>query len=101
MLRVTLKMNVRPGCEDAFIQAWQAVANYTRHVPGNLRQSLQRDLSEGTQFTITSDWQDRASFTAYERSPEQDAITASLRDLRLSTQMSITDLLLHIDREEV
>src|SRR5260221_10588171 len=101
MLRATLTMKVRPGCEDAFIQAWQAVANYTRHVPGNLRQSLQRDLNEGQLFTITSDWQDQASFIAYERSPEQDAITTSLRDLRLSTQMSITDLLLYIEREEV
>jgi heme-degrading monooxygenase HmoA len=95
MLRATLTMTVRPGCEDAFIQAWQEVANYTRYVPGNLRQSLQRDRKEGLVFTITSDWQDLASFTAYERSPEQDAITATLRDLRVSSQMSITDLLFH------
>jgi heme-degrading monooxygenase HmoA len=101
MLRATLIMKVRPGCEDAFIQAWQEVANYTRSVPGNVRQSLQRDRNEGQSFTITSDWQDLASFLAYESSPEQDAITAPLRDLRLSFQMSLTDLLHHIEREEV
>jgi heme-degrading monooxygenase HmoA len=101
MLRATLTMQVRPGCEETFIQAWQAVADYTCHVPGNLRQSLQRDRNEAQVFTITSDWQDLASFTAYEQSAEQDAITAPLRDLRLSARMSITDLLLHLEREEV
>lgn len=101
MLRATLTMTVRPDCEDAFIQAWQEAADYTRHVPGNLCQSLQCDRKEGLVFTITSDWQDLASFTAYERSPEQDTITAPLRDLRLSSQMSITELLFQKERRSM
>jgi heme-degrading monooxygenase HmoA len=99
MFRATLQMQIKPGCEDAFIQAWKVVANYTRHVPGNLRQSLQRDQNDGSLFTITSDWEGREAFTRYERSPEQDAITAQLRSLRLSTRMSVADLILHIDKE--
>lgn len=99
MLRATLLMKVHSGCEDAFIQAWQEVADYTRHVPGNLRQSLQRDHKDGTLFTITSDWEDQEAFTCYERSAQQDIITAPLRALRLSAHMAISDLLLYIDKE--
>ena len=97
MIRATLYMKVKAGHEAEFERAWRAVAERTRHEPGNLRQALARDPDEPTSFVITSDWESREAFGRFERSPEQDALTAPLRELRESARMTVHDLLAHID----
>ena len=99
MVRATLQLKIRPGHEPDFERAWRQVAAEVRLVPGNLRQALLRDAADPRAFTITSDWADEASFRGFERSPEQDALTATIRTLRESAAMTVHDLVAHVDGE--
>jgi len=97
MVRATLHFKARPG-RDAEVEAtWRAIAEQVRHVPGNLRQALMRDPEDPTAFLLTSDWLDHATFTRFERSPEQDELTAPLRALRESARMTVHELVAHYE----
>jgi heme-degrading monooxygenase HmoA len=100
MIRATLNIKVRPGAEDEFEQAWRTVADQVRTQPGNIRQALARDPGDASSFVVTSDWVSRDAFTEFERSPEQDDLTAPLRALRESGQMTVHDLIVHVDGRE-
>lgn len=97
MIRAVLTMQVKEGREQDFEQAWRNVAEHTRHVSGNLRQALLVDQSKPGVFIITSDWEDHESFRRFERSEIQDILTASLRAMRESSQMSIQTLVTHVE----
>lgn len=99
MIRATLYMKVKAGREDEFEQAWRGVAVRTRLVPGNIRQALLRDPADPTGFVITSDWESREAFGRFERSKEQDMLTAPLRELRESAKMTIYEIVAHIEKE--
>ncbi len=98
MIRATLQMRVLPGREQDFVAAWEKVALSVSQATDNLRQSLLQG-GPGT-FVITSDWTSREAFQAFERSPEQDALTAPLRELRESAQMEISEILIHVEGTE-
>lgn len=100
MVRATLHIKVKAGREDEFRAAWEKIAEEVRKDPGNLRQTLLRDPDDPSGFVVTSDWKSREAFTRFERSPEQDELTAPLRDLRESGRMTVQDLLLHIEGGE-
>lgn len=89
MLRVTLHMQVKAGHESEFIQAWKIVAAHTSRVPGNLCQALLQSPQDTRSFVITSDWESPEAFHRYERSDEQDTLTAPLRALRESVCMEL------------
>jgi heme-degrading monooxygenase HmoA len=97
MVRATLYMKVKAGQEGAFEQAWLRIADEVRLAPGNLRQALLRDPEDPASFVVTSDWESRAAFTSFERSPEQDELTAPMRDMRESGRMTVHELLTHIE----
>ena len=97
MIRATLTMKVHAGREDEFEAAWAAVADVTRRTPGNLRQTLLRAGDETSTFIIVSDWEDRAAFGAFEKSPEQDELTAPLRALRESASMRVDEVVAHLE----
>jgi len=99
MVRATLRLTVLPGREKEFERAWQAVAAEVRRTPGHLRQALLRDPVEPDIFVITSDWETAEAFHAFERSPEQDALTAPLRALRASASMTVYRLVVHLEGE--
>ena len=99
MVRATLTMKVRAGSEAEFEAEWRTVAESTRRAPGNLRQALLRSADDPSTFVITSDWVDRAAFGAFERSPEQDDLTAPLRALRESASMQVHELVVHVDAD--
>ncbi|WP_433429232.1 antibiotic biosynthesis monooxygenase family protein [Nonomuraea sp. CA-141351] len=96
MIRAHLRMRVKPGKERAFEKAWWKVALATSYNPGNLGQALLRD-TEPSSFVITSDWISVEAFRAFERSPEQDALTAPLRDLRESAEMCVYEIVHHVE----
>jgi len=98
MIRATLYMKVKAGREDEFERAWRVVAARARLVPANIRQTLLRDPEDSTSFVITSDWESREAFGRFERSTEQDTLTAPLRELRESAKMTIHDLVVHIEK---
>nr|HET6903620.1 antibiotic biosynthesis monooxygenase family protein [Ktedonobacteraceae bacterium] len=97
MIRATLTMKVKAGRERDFEQAWKIVAEHTRLMPGNLRQALLCDPEDPTLFVIASDWDCRESFGRFERSEEQDQLTAPLRALRESAKMTVYQLVMHVE----
>ncbi len=97
MVRATLQMKVKEGRGDEFERAWRAIAEEVRRVPGNLRQALTRDPGDADSFVVTSDWSSRDAFSDFEHSPEQDDLTAPLRELRSSARQSVHDLVVHIE----
>jgi heme-degrading monooxygenase HmoA len=99
MVRATLRLRVHRGRELDFERAWLDVAAIAGRFPGNLRQALLRDPGDPRAFTITSDWVSAASFRAFERSDEQDVLTAELRRMRESAELSLHQLLVHVDAD--
>lgn len=97
MVRATLQMKVKAGQGDAFVDAWLRIADEVQRAPGNLRQALSRDPEDLDSFVVTSDWESREAFSAFERSPEQDELTAPLRELRESARMTVHELLTHLE----
>ena len=97
MVRATINMKVKAGKENEFERVWKAIADKVREVPGNVRQALLRDPADPSSFVLTSDWQSREQFHAFERSPEQDDLTAPLRDLRESARMTVFDIVHDIE----
>jgi predicted ester cyclase/quinol monooxygenase YgiN len=97
MFRATLRMQVKAGKDDEFAEAWEKVAQEARRTPGSVRQTLSRP-AEGT-FVITTDWVSPEAFTAFERSPEQDALTAPLRALRGSATMEVAPIIRHVESD--
>jgi heme-degrading monooxygenase HmoA len=97
MFRAVISMKVKAGREADFERAWETIAQQVRSAPGNLRQSLARDPSDNSTYVLTSDWQSREQFHDFERSPEQDALTAPLRELREAARMNVYHLLKHVE----
>lgn len=97
MVRATLYMTVKAGRGPDFEQAWRAIAEQVRDVPGNIRQTLARDPEDSDSFVVTSDWSSREVFGEFERSPEQDELTGPLRELRSSARMTVHDVLIDIE----
>jgi heme-degrading monooxygenase HmoA len=99
MVRATLYMKVKEGRGNDFEREWRAIAEEVRKVPGNIRQALARDPEDADSFVVTSDWRTREQFGEFERSPEQDDLTAPIRDLRESARMTVQDLIYQIEGE--
>ena len=97
MIRATLQMVVKPGRGAEFERAWEAIAEKVRHAPGNIRQALLKDPKAAESYVLTSDWQTLEQFQAFERSPEQDDLTAPLRELRASASMAVHQLIKHVE----
>jgi heme-degrading monooxygenase HmoA len=97
MVRATLQMKVKDGRGQEFEQVWREIAEEVRKAPGNIRQALTRDPEDPDSFVITSDWSTRQAFGEFERSPEQDDLTAPLRELRASANMAVHELVVHIE----
>lgn len=97
MVRATLQIKVKPGREEEFEAAWRRIAEQVSGHPGNLRQALARDREDPSTFVISTDWVSRETFAEFEQSPEQDELTAPLRDLRESGRMTVHDLLVHVE----
>jgi heme-degrading monooxygenase HmoA len=97
VVRATLEMQVKGGRGPEFEAAWRKIAEEVRAAPGNIRQTLLRDLDDPDRFVIASDWESREAFGEFERSPEQDDLTSPLRDLRESGRMTVHEILTHIE----
>ena len=100
MIRATLSIKIKAGREAEFERVWRTVAERVRAEPGNIRQTLMRDPSDPADYVIASDWESREAFTRFERSPEQDALTAPIRELRASASMTVREIVTHLERTD-
>jgi heme-degrading monooxygenase HmoA len=94
-------MKVKADRVDEFIQAWRKVAACAQRMSGNLHQALLRDPQDSAGFIISSDWESKEAFQIFERSNEQDRLTASLREMRLSSRMETYDVIEFFQKGEV
>jgi heme-degrading monooxygenase HmoA len=94
-VRVTLTMVVDNGNVGEFSTRLARIADYAVTEPGCLGQAITtRDLPDqgGTEFVVTSDWADLATFRRFETSPEQGRLTAPLAALRRTGRMDLAEL---------
>jgi heme oxygenase (mycobilin-producing) len=68
--RVMLRMQIKPGMEQQFEEAWLRVGEVITGHPANRGQCLARSLDEHGVYYITSDWADEPQFREFERSEE-------------------------------
>lgn len=87
VFRVVLEMHVAAGDADRFERVWVDAATSFLGTPGILGQTLAADVIDRGHFTVTSDWTDEEHFHRFEVSSRQDAATAALRALRISSTM--------------
>jgi heme-degrading monooxygenase HmoA len=97
MVRATLTITVKPGNEEEFERAWRAIAEQVQRNPANVRQTLLRDPDDSRTFIVSSDWESREAFSEFERSPEQDDLTAPLRELRESGRMTVQEIIVDVE----
>lgn len=99
MVRATLYMKVKDGRGSDFEREWRTIAEEVRRLSGSIRQALTRDPEDPDSFVVTSDWRSREEFGEFERSSEQDRLTAPLRELRASSRMTVHDLVYQVEGE--
>ncbi len=97
MVRAALRLSIRPDSEQEFLHVWAQIAEEVRTSPGNLRQTLHRSVDDPRQFLIVSDWIDEGAFRAFERSPEQDALTEPVRRLRKEADMCVYEVVKRVE----
>ena len=99
MVRATLYMKIKAGRGPEFERVWREIAAHVRAAPGNVRQTLAARPGRSRQLRMASDWASREAFHEFERSPEQDDLTAPLRELRESARMTVHEVVTHIEGE--
>jgi heme-degrading monooxygenase HmoA len=97
-VRATLTFRVKEGAAEAFEQAWRRIAARVMEHPDSLRQTLTCDPDDPRTFVMSTDWANRESFNRFERSQDQEELTAPLRELRESSTMAVHDIVLHVER---
>jgi heme-degrading monooxygenase HmoA len=68
VFRVLLRMELHPGMEKEFEEAWIKVGDAVTGHPGNVAQWLLRATEEDSVYYIVSDWLDEARFREFESS---------------------------------
>ncbi|GAA2273881.1 MULTISPECIES: antibiotic biosynthesis monooxygenase family protein [Kitasatospora] len=96
LFRVTLRMDVVPGAEQQFEEAWLAGAERIADEPGNVGQWLSQGERDNA-FYVVSDWVSREAFLAYERSPQHLEHRRSLDPLRTAGEMTTMRTLHRLD----
>lgn len=96
VFRVELTMEVSPGNEQPFEQAWLEVGKAVSEHPDNIAQWLASSRESPGRYVIVSDWPDEASFRRFEQAHEQAELTQKLRTLRARGTMETMTVLYHL-----
>lgn len=95
--RVMLRMQIHPGREAEFEQAWLDGADVINSQPANLGQWLSRSAEEQGVYWIVSDWTDEPGFRTYELSEEHLVHRGRLHPYRSGGTMTTMTLLHSLD----
>ncbi|MEU6846122.1 antibiotic biosynthesis monooxygenase family protein [Streptomyces sp. NPDC046716] len=91
--RVMLRMEIEPGKEGDFEQAWLAGTEAVTGHPANLGQSLSRESGADNTYVIVSDWVDEPQFRAFEDSPAHLEHRATLHPFRKGGSFHVMEVL--------
>ncbi|MEU5210217.1 antibiotic biosynthesis monooxygenase family protein [Streptomyces sp. NPDC020742] len=91
--RVLLRMELHPGREEEFEEAWLAGADIITSQPANLGQWLAASTEEPSVYYIVSDWTDEAGFREYEHSEIHLEHRKRLHPYRKSGSMAVMTVL--------
>lgn len=96
VFRVELTMEVAPGKERQFEEAWLEVGRAVAEHPDNIAQWLATSREAPGRYIIVSDWPDEASFRKFEQAHEQAELTEKLRTMRVRGHMECQTVLHHL-----
>jgi heme-degrading monooxygenase HmoA len=99
VFRVALRMQIRPGQEQAFEEAWLAGADVITDQPANLGQWLFASAEETGVYHIVSDWTDEESFRRYELSDTHFVHRTKLHPYRESGSMATMTMVYAMAKE--
>lgn len=88
--RVMLRLQIAPGKDAEFEQAWLAGTDAVTGHPANLGQSLARE-PDGT-YVIISDWVDEPRFREFEESPAHLEHRATLHPFRTGGSFHVMEV---------
>ncbi|MER7751184.1 antibiotic biosynthesis monooxygenase family protein [Kitasatospora sp. NPDC097643] len=94
--RVMLRMEIKPGSEEAFEQEWRKGTDAVTGHPANLGQWLAKDSAEPGTYWITSDWLDEPRFRAFENSATHLEHRAKLHPFRSGGSFHTMEIVGHI-----
>ncbi|MFI6207694.1 antibiotic biosynthesis monooxygenase family protein [Streptomyces sp. NPDC051041] len=88
--RVLLTVQVKPGMEEDFERVWSEGSKEVTAQAANLGHALARSAKPGEEsvYFVVSDWTDKDSFLAFERSPEHVAHREKLHPYRSGGSLS-------------
>ncbi len=75
MVTIGMNYNVRPGKEEIFERAFDAILNSLSKADGHLRSWLYQDTKAKGSYMIFSEWDERDSFDAFIRSEAFKRVT--------------------------
>ncbi|MFF0103533.1 antibiotic biosynthesis monooxygenase family protein [Streptomyces hirsutus] len=95
--RVMLRMEIEPGKESAFEQAWLAGTGAVTGHPASLGQTLSREDGPGSTYVIVSDWVDEPRFREFEESPAHLEHRATLHPFRKGGTFHVMEVLHRVE----
>ncbi|MFB7328590.1 MULTISPECIES: antibiotic biosynthesis monooxygenase family protein [unclassified Streptomyces] len=95
--RVMLRMEIEPGKEAAFEEAWRAGTEAVTGHPANLGQSLSREAGQESTYVIVSDWLDEPRFREFEESPAHLEHRATLHPFRKGGTFHVMEVVEQIE----
>jgi heme-degrading monooxygenase HmoA len=96
VFRVMLRMQIHPGMEGEFEQAWLAADADLAAEPASLERWLLRSSTEGGVYYIISDWVNEDGFRAFENSASHLAHRTKLHPYRSSGSFTVMHEVHHV-----
>ena len=79
-VRVLVIAEITPGEEDAFEQAFAAVAAGMKGTPGHIRDELLRDTRSPSSYVLVGEWTSVEEFMAWFDDPKHPQMTAAMHE---------------------
>jgi heme-degrading monooxygenase HmoA len=96
MIRVFYRWRIKPGREDAFVQAWAQVTRSLRaQINGSRGSLLLRDRRAPTEFVAVARWQNLAAWQSFRQSNQSDSQAA--RVMREAGELLSTEVLAEVE----
>jgi len=79
-VRVLVQAEIKPGDEEAFEEAFAAVAAGMKGTPGHIRDELLRDTRNPSSYVLVGEWTSVKDFMAWFDDPKHPQMTAAMHE---------------------